>query len=541
MERSDSEQVPDLSTFYKSAATLESAALSFSGRVWNLIALARLNAAFANEMLIGTDQTSGAIEAVGQGLGKVAEQGGKIAEEVAESDREVTETTRSFASVQATLADFSKALREMQSQFEAVRTTFEQVDQAAHEIGGTILSIANIADLTNLLSLNAAIEAARAGVHGKGFKVVADEVKRLAEQSNDLTGQVTQLLETLRDRVSRTVEGINRYETLNNKLTEQITDTDAEVSTSAVALASLTERVASITHSVRSQQEQVAGITGEMRQVQRSVDNLRASSRHVMVNIEREDRNVQQITREDTAMRDHFAALKDALHTFGAGREAVDEALIVGHDLAYPPWCYLEEGRSAGISIQIMSILVKELGFSALYHPRQFVDLLRDFMERRVRILLNIGWPNPHLESQGVIVTKPYAHFEPIVMEQGDPKNPPTPRDPGEYTADRIACQSGSYAEGSVARYDAERVVVENDIQGIAKVVWDRADGIVTDRRVGEYLSSRFFHGTIVPVTKPIERLDVVMVLHSEDSALRDRINELLDTPKILEQLRAIG
>ena len=163
----------------------------------------------AEQVSLGAEQVSNSSQVLAQGA---SEQAGSI-EELAVSINEIAESVKNNAdsavdsSRQAALV--GQKLEECDGQMESLMKTIHEVKNNSGQITGIVRQIEDIAFQTNILALNAAVEAARAGEAGRGFSVVAEEVRRLATKTTGASKLTAELVEKNSDAVSDGMEAVN--------------------------------------------------------------------------------------------------------------------------------------------------------------------------------------------------------------------------------------------------------------------------------------------------------------------------------------------
>ncbi|AZE84896.1 Methyl-accepting chemotaxis sensor/transducer protein [Pseudomonas orientalis] len=211
------------------------------------------------------------LAATSLGVAKSCEQAADSAQHtrrIAEdSSRDSQRTTASIQQLNQRLTDTANAL--------------EQVSQQGQQIQSVVDTIRGIAEQTNLLALNAAIEAARAGEQGRGFAVVADEVRSLSQRTQASTAQIAGTVDSLRATVSQAVSlmGAACEQALSDA--ESVTGLGTRLGEIAGAVQHVTDTLAHIAAAVEEQAATADEVSGNIQQVDQAAGRLLDGARAV--------------------------------------------------------------------------------------------------------------------------------------------------------------------------------------------------------------------------------------------------------------------
>lgn len=215
-----------------------------------ILASTMQGAAGASQTAAAVSETTATVEEVKQTAMLTSEKSRRVSE----ASRQATSTA---ARGRQAVEEGMRGMRNVQEQMESIAATIVRLSERSQAIADITVTVGDLADQSNLLAVNAAIEAAKAGEHGKGFGVVAQEVRALAEQSRQATRQVREILGDIQKSIGAAVMITEQGSKTVAQGVAQSMDAGEAIRLLAESIADAAEAAAQI---AASSQQQLAGM-----------------------------------------------------------------------------------------------------------------------------------------------------------------------------------------------------------------------------------------------------------------------------------------
>jgi methyl-accepting chemotaxis protein len=222
----------------------------------------------------------------------IATISGELAKTMETIAQKATATAVAASNSQASLSEMAGAMHQLATATTLISTRLGILNENANNINSVVTTIAKVADQINLISLNAAIEAEKAGEYGAGFAVVAREVKRLADSTTVASQEIEEMVKEIQSSVSKGVKEMDKFSQQVSNHVEQVERISGQLASVIFQVQSLTPQFESVSDSMSGQFEGAV-------QISSAIAHLSEASQQTLASLQQTNQVLEQLN--DTA------------------------------------------------------------------------------------------------------------------------------------------------------------------------------------------------------------------------------------------------
>jgi len=268
------------------------------------------------EVASGAEEQSAQIDETRDSVSDLANKIDEVSDMAENMDKQANNVMENIKSGDDSVDDSIKQVQQVKEESNQVSKRITELGDLSQEIGDIIELISGISNQTNLLALNAAIEAARAGEAGRGFSVVADEIRELAEESSDATEKISGLINEIQNRVDDTIAQMNRAEEAVETSVNTIEETDQSFTEINRAAQNLKNLIDDIALAAKDMADKSSDVSASVEEIAAVSEEASSNAEEVAASSEQQSASTQEIVEAAERLEEMAQKLSESIEQF---------------------------------------------------------------------------------------------------------------------------------------------------------------------------------------------------------------------------------